>query len=355
MTNPKIKINLDSLKSRKEWKRHKVKDGHNVFRILPPFGEASNGYPYRKWQIIWGLVDPESGRARPYADTMLAEKRSPVVEFTNELKARAEKMNLALAAKGLGEEEISERLKGLNTLIGDLLPRTSYVYNACDKAGEVGLLELKATAHKDMKARMNEYIQDYNQDPTSLNSADDDSGLWFDVVRTNETGKFRDTKYEVKKVQTKVRGATGAVSFVDDRSPLPEAVVENYDNLGYDLSAIYQQKTYEELKEILDANLPRLFELCPDADLSVEPSLSATPVETVAKTTTRTAPAATVAKPATATKVAIKLDDEDDEAPVAAPAAPRTVTRPTTPTATVTVATDESDDFMAEADRILNS
>ena len=61
-SNSKIKINLDSLKSRREWKRHKVKDGHNVFRILPPFGEASNGYPYRKWQIIWGLADLETGR-----------------------------------------------------------------------------------------------------------------------------------------------------------------------------------------------------------------------------------------------------------------------------------------------------
>ena len=47
-TNNKIKINLDSLKTRREWRRHKVKDGHNVFRILPPFGEKSNGFPYKK-------------------------------------------------------------------------------------------------------------------------------------------------------------------------------------------------------------------------------------------------------------------------------------------------------------------
>src|SRR5277367_3552985 len=123
MTNPKIKLNLDSLKSRKEWKRHKVKDGHNIFRILPPFGESSNGYPYRKWQIVWGLTDPESGRARPYADSLINEKRSPVIEFVNELKARAETMGVTLANKGAGEEEVSERLKGLNQLISDLIPR----------------------------------------------------------------------------------------------------------------------------------------------------------------------------------------------------------------------------------------
>lgn len=345
MTNPKIKLNLDSLKSRKDVKRHKVKDGHNVFRILPPFGENSNGYPYRKWQIIWGLIDPQSNRARPYSDSMMAEKRSPLVEFVNELKARAEKMNAALTSSGASEDDVAERLKGINQLISDLLPRTSYSYNAVDKAGEVGLLELKSTAHKDMKEKMNKYISDYNQDPTSLNSADDDSGVWFDVVRTNETGKFRDTKYKVEKVQTKKKDANGKVSFVDDQSPLPDAVVENFDNLAYDLSAIYQQKTYEELKEILDFNLTRLVELCPDADLSVEPDLGGLTV------TTTTKPAAPKKATAPATsKVSLKLDDADDDDAT-------TTTAPTrVPSATATVkASADSDDFMAEADRILNS
>lgn len=345
MTNPRIKLNLDSLKSRKEWKRHKVKDGHNVFRILPPFGEASNGYPYRKWQIIWGLVDPESGRARPYSDSVLAEKRSPIVEFVNELKSRAEKMNAGLTAAGATEDEVAERLKGINTLIGDLVPRTSYIYNAVDKAGEVGLLELKATAHKDMKEKMNKYIQDYNQDPTSLNSADDDSGVWFDVIRSNETGKFRDTKYSVEKVQTKKKDANGKISFVDDQSPLPDAVVENFENLAYDLSAIYQQKTYEELKEVLDFNMERLVELCPDADLTSEPDLGGLTVTT----TTKTAAPKKATVPATS-KVALKLNDEDDAAETTT--AP---TRVTSATATVKASSNDSDDFMAEADRILNS
>lgn len=336
MTNSKIKLNLDSLKSRKEWKRHKVADGHNVYRVLPPFGENSNGYPYRKWQVIWGLVDPESGRARPYADTTIAEKRSPIVEFLNELKARAETMGAQLTAAGTNPDEVEDRLKGLNQLISDLSPRTSYIYNAANKAGEVGLLELKATAHKDMKTRMNEYIQDYNQDPTSLNSADDDSGVWFDVVRSNETGKFRDTKYEVKKVQTRVKGAGNTFSYVDDRSPLADSIVENYENLAYDLSAIYQQKTYDELKAILDANMPRLVELCPDADLSVEPTLAplahalekaATAVTSTKSTTVKTG----------ASKVTTRLDDEDDEAP------------------TQKATKAPADDFMAEADKILNS
>lgn len=354
MTNSKIKLNLDSLKSRKEWKRHKVKDGHNIYRILPPFGENSNGYPYRKWQIIWGLTDPESGRARPFASSMTSEKRCPITEFVNSLKARAETMTAELKASGASAEDIKARLADLQGLIGNLIPKTVYVYNATDKSGEVGLLELKSTAHKDMKTKMNEYINDYNQDPTSLNSADDDSGVWFDIVRSNETGQFRDTKYTVNKVQTKVREASGKVSFVDDRSPLPDSVVENYDNLGYDLSAIYQTKTYEDLQAILDANLPGIIELVPDADLNVEPNLAAAPVAN-AKPAARTAPAQAAKPTAGASRVAIKLDDQDDDD--AAPAATQTTKAParaTVPTKILAAAVIE-DDFMTEADKILNS
>ena len=361
MTNSKIKLNLDSLKSRKEWKRHKVKDGHNIYRILPPFGENSNGYPYRKWQVIWGLTDPESGRARPFASSMTSEKRCPITEFVNELKARAETMTAELKTAGTSGEEIKARLKDLQDLIGNLIPKTVYVYNAADKAGEVGLLELKSTAHKEMKARMNEYINDYNQDPTSLSSADDDSGVWFDVVRSNETGQFRDTKYEVKKVQARVKSPTGGVSFVDDRSPLPDSVVDNYNNMGYDLSAIYQTKTYEDLQQVLAANLPGIIELVPDADLSVTPSLLPLAHALEKAAAPKSAPATKPA--ASASRVAIKLDDGDDDdqgaqsGSVHTRAGTANAQRASASSATLATAqvAGDADDFMTQADKILNS
>lgn len=329
-TNSKIKINLDSLKSRREWKRHKVKDGHNVFRILPPFGDASNGYPYRKWQIIWGLVDPDSGRARPFASSMTSEKRCPVTEYVAKLKKKADTLKAQLQASGTAEEDIRDRLKGLNDLISNLSPKTVYLYNAADKAGEVGILELKSTAHKAMKTEMNQYVQDYNQDPTSLNSADDDSGVWFDITRQ---GLGRDTEYDVKKCQIKVKKAGGGMVFEDDRSPLPEAVVENYDNLAYDLTAVYQVKTFDELQEILDFNLAAITDAVPEAALDSSAPL----VKTVSK------PAASAAK-AGSKPVTTKFSDSDDEDN--APAANKP--------AAATSSTSVDDDFMAEADAILN-
>ncbi|MEM4726059.1 MAG: hypothetical protein QXG63_03895 [Nitrososphaerales archaeon] len=341
MTNSKIKINLDALKSRREWKRHKVNDGHNIFRILPPFGENSNGYPYRKWQIIWGLTDPESGRVRPFASSMTSEKRCPVVEYVQQLKKKAETIKAQMQASGASEEDIKARLSSLNKLISDLSPKTIYVYNAADQSGEVGLLELKSTAHKKMKAEMASYINDYNQDPTSLNSDEDDSGVWFDIIRT---GQGRETEYDVKRVSIKTKNPqTGKISFEDDRSPLPASVVENYENLAYDLSSIYQVKTYEELAEILEANMPALIEACPDADLGA--SVSAAQVKQN-KATTKT----TAVKPST--KIAINIDDDEDDLDQE-DFTVNTVTSSSARKASASASSD--DDFLAYAEEILKS
>lgn len=340
MSTGKIKINLDSLKARREWKRHKVKDGHNVFRILPPFGENSNGYAYRKWQIIWGLVDPDSGRARPFASSMTSEKKCPVMEYVGALKKKAETLKSQLAASGVSEEDQKERLSSLNKLISDLNPKTVYIYNAADKAGEVGLLELKSTAQKKMKTEMSNYIQTYNQDPTSLNSEETDSGVWFDITRQ---GLGRDTEYDVKTVQIKSKNpATGKITFEDDRSPLPDSVVENYNNLGYDLGSVYQVKTYDELAEILESNMLSLIETCADADLNADGLLlQPTPVKVAV------APAKTAVKPVGTKPVTLKMDNDDMDAEQDAPVAPKSRS------AKVSAAAD--DDFLAEADALLNS
>jgi hypothetical protein len=335
MTNSKIKLNLDSLQSRREWKRHKVKDGHNVFRILPPFGEASNGYPYRKYQLIWGLLDPATGRARPFASSMGTEKKCPVTEFVQDLKKKAEATKASMQASGTSEEEIREALKGINEVISNLSPKTIYIYNAADKSGEVGLLELKSTAHKKMKQEMNQYVHDYNQDPTSLNSQPDDSGVWFDIVRQ---GSFRDTTYDVKKCQLRVKDpASGRMNYQDDQTPLPDSVVENYSNLGYDLTAVYQIKTYDELQDILEANMERLSDL-----IGVQTAPSPAP-KTAPSASKATQPSSKAPQTKVTTKFNDADDDEEDDVPVVAHK-----------TSKGKVALQDDDDFFSQADAILN-
>jgi len=259
----KINVNLDALKPKREWKRHKVQPGHNIFRILPPFGPTANGYPYRKWMITWGLLDPESGRMRPFASSLTSEKKCPIFEYVDLLAKKAEAIKSDMKAKGASDADVKERLQDINKVLSNLRPKTVYAYNAINKAGEVGILEVKATAQKKLKDLMMQYIQDYAQDPTSLNSDTDDSGVWFDITRT---GEGFNTEYDAVKVQLKTKDpATNKTMFVDDQSPLPDNVVQNYESMAYDLGAIYQTKTYDELKAILLANLRNIVSEVPEA------------------------------------------------------------------------------------------
>lgn len=249
-----ININMDALKPKKEWKRFKLTEGTHTLRILPPFGEESQGYPYKKWFVVWGLNDPSTNKMRPFASPIADEDRCPVYEYLEALKAKAEARKEELTAKGLSKDAIKTEMADIYKVINSLRPRKTFAYNAIDKSGTVGILELTATAHKQLIALMHGYVQDYGQDPTSLNSSKDDSGVWFDFIRT---GKGLDTEYTVKKAQTK-KNIDGQLVFVDDREAISQNVVDNYDDAGYDVFSIYKKKSYSELKDILLFNIKDL-------------------------------------------------------------------------------------------------
>jgi hypothetical protein len=316
-----IKINLDSLnpKSFKKTVRHKVQDGNNIFRILPPFGQDSEGYPYRKWNVVWGLVDPTTGRARPFASSSTYEGKCPIYDYLDALKAKVTLLNVP----GCDEAKV----EALNKFISDLRPKTVYAYNAADKTGQVGVLELKSTAHKKILSLMDKYIKDYNQDPTSLNSEPTDSGIWFNITKT---GKGFDTSYDAAKNQIKAKDESGVLIYKDDRSPLAESIVHNFDTLGYDLNSLYQKLSYEELKDILVANLLNLSRELPELLVSGF-GLSEDGSEdevSVATTTAQNRQTTTSAKPQGA-GVNIKLGKAED--------------------------VDDTDDILAMADDLFNS
>lgn len=323
-----IQINMDSLnpKSFKKTVRHKVQDGNNIFRFLPPFGAESNGYPYRKWNVVWGLIDPNSGRMRPFASSSTFEGKCPVYDYLDILKQKVED----LKKLGTAEEKVVE----LEKFISAIRPKSVYAYNASDKSGQVGVLELKSTAHKKVIALMNQYITDYNQDPTSLNSDATDSGVWFNVTRA---GIRFDTTYDALKNQITTKDpVTGVPKFEDDRSPLAENIVQNFDSVAYDLNNIYQKLSYDDLKDILVANIISASDALPEllvAGFGLEEANSdvVTPDAPIAfQTTPHVAPIA-------------------EEVPVAS----STIVSTGTPVVPTTSA--NTDDLLAMADDIFNS
>lgn len=331
-----IVINQDSLKTSREWKRHQVKEGSNVFRILPPFGklEVHNNYPYKKWSIAW-LVDPRSGKRRPFASPMSdGHDACPVNEYQMALRAFIDKRKAQLEAGGADRQQVKNELKDLYQVQFDIKVQHVYAYNACDKSGTVGILEIKSTAQKALKTKMAEYISLYGQDPTSLNGNEDDSGVWFNITKS---GSGKDTTYGVDFNKERFKDDKGRLVSVEDRSPLPSNVVEGYDNLGYDLHTVYHRKSYDELREILLYNLQLISSDVPEAVLpgfEVESSASDAPFDVEepvkAKTAGRTV------------NLNLGSDDDDDDVAPAKPATRRPV-----------LADDDLEDIKNLADSVL--
>jgi len=262
-----ILINQKSLKTAREWKRHKIQDGSNVYRILPPFGdvEVHDNYPYRKWSVAW-LIDPKKGSRMPFATPLTdGDEACPVKEYQDALREYIEGRKAMLKAEGMTDLDIKDALKSLHEVQWNVKVQHMYAYNACDKSGNVGLLEIKSTAHKAMKKMMSEYITKYGQDPTSLGSdIKEDSGVWFNIKKD---GVGKNTEYSVGFATISSKDNDGELVFKNDRTPLPNAVVEGYNQLGYDLNSVYRRKTYSELKDILAYNLSLIAEDCPEAVL----------------------------------------------------------------------------------------
>lgn len=351
----KITINQDSLKTRRDWKRHKIKEGSNVFRILPPFGdvEVHNNYPYRKWSTVW-LTDPKSGKRRPFASPMTdGAKECPVKEFSDALTKFIDKKKATLEAKGASEDRIKEALKDLREIQWQIKVQHAYLYNAADKSGEVGLLELKSTAHQGIKKMMNQYIKDYGQDPTSLNSdLKTDAGVWFNITKEGE-GKM--TEYDATFAIIKKKNADGEIDKKDDRSPLSDNIVENYADLGYDLNAVYTRKTYDELKELLMFNLAALADTCPEALTIPGFVVNLDEVEASTETEDEVEEEKPAPKATTKPKVTLNLgsddeSDDDDEKPVTK-AAPKAAAPKAAPAAVKPK--PSQDDIMAMAEDIL--
>lgn len=342
-----IRINMDSLKPGREWKRHKIVDGNNIYRILPPFGdpELHKNIPFKKWTIVWGLIDLESGKMKPLNSPINSpEKKCPVRDYLDLLTDKVEQLTKQYEDQGMDEEQIKNKLSKVNKLLWEIRPKTVYSYNACDKSGAIGILDLKPTAHKAMKRQMMEYINDYCQDPTALSSDEDDSGVWFNITRE---GIGKATEYNVKISSTREKDERGRLVAVDDRSPLPENVVKKYDEIGYDLQNLYITKSYDELKELLILNLNNIIKDIPEAKIDgfyIEDA----PVLTKVKTT-EVEPVVKTVKAKKHVNISLDTDDDDDDDD-----GDTRVKRIATPKVETNILSDD-DDLMAMAENILNS
>ena len=247
-----ISFDIDSLKGRsekREIKRIKISNGDNILRFLPPIGPNHQNKTFRRWVLCWIMTPNSGGKSVPVVDPSCwtGKKESPFYDFLNAAKIHIDKFTAESIQRGIPVANVEEALKPINKYLQDIKPKTSFFYNAVTKSGEVGVAELKSTAHDELCKAMLRYITDYNQDPCSVLSDSEESGVWFNI---NREGSNRDTVYKANIAQRKIKNGA-KFTYEDDQEPLPENIVQNYLNMGYDLDSLYTKNDYATCKDIL--------------------------------------------------------------------------------------------------------
>lgn len=285
-------LNLDGMKTgtKRDITRFKVTEGSHIYRILPPFGTDHQRKASRQIQLHWGFYKAD-GTTSPLPCSYPFEGTCPICNHVKDLEGMADK------EKSLGNTETAE---GILKDVSGIKVKRSFLLNAANKNGEVGVLEIPKTAHDQMIELMREYLNKYGKNPTSLKD-----GVWFVFSRS---GKGFNTTYKVSINKSMVTLEDGDQVEKVDRSPLAQNIQDNYEQLAYDIHTMYKPIKSTDLRRILDGEA--IDEVIVRENKKQEPKKEEAPVAPATSSAKQAAPA-TKAEPKKETAPATSVTDPD--------------------------------------------
>ena len=341
-----------------------IKDGDNVFGILPPMGElADNSYGWAQYyRIVWGDKG-SNGKKRPYQDCRVVnskkmvevesaaylrrqkfiEQRDRIKEQIKEIKAKDPNANIA---------ELAKQYKTFDDLQFQYNIDSKFYINAITLDGKIGLLKIGIDAMKQIRALKKEYEQK-GQSFIGL------KGLFLNI---NRSGQGFGTKYKVtpylENIQATVNGQE-IMAKQEKYYELTDNIINRLEKEAWNLKDMYPKPTPEEVTRIVNEGAAAVDEILNKTTRTSPQTSTTTTNVTPTPTVITQAPTTPVQKtetpvqtPITQTVVSPPLPEqsviEEDDVPFDIPsetiatqpeATPIVTTTVTTPTPTVTTPT----------------
>lgn len=159
----------------------KIKDGDNIYRILPPLGSmAKEGKWNRFISVEWGYRDLK-GNNRPFQDVRVVNYRTGMVEVESAAHLKREEVSreykqvVDLYKSGkASQNDVAEAKKRTEQFNLD----KKYYLNAINLKGEIVLLKIGHKAKQGLDLEIKK-LRDKGVDPLSL-----DNGRFFNINRT---------------------------------------------------------------------------------------------------------------------------------------------------------------------------
>lgn len=337
-----------------------LKDGVNVFRVMPPFKSlAAKGAWAQYHAQHWGYrgndsKNPGKTKSRPFRCPMEMNYKTKMVTVPcaecsriesqkNMLDARVNN----LKAQGKSDKDITEATEHLKAWLDQHSRDQKYHINAMTKDGEFVVIPLPTTAKKEIEALFEKLSSEQGIDGT-----DPSEGVWVTVTKV-AGGRFN-TTYAVDYEKESVTGPDGRKYIAAKRAPLSTEQLNKAAEGCADLTTTTRTLTAEQISALVASSgdpddIDRIFDAGTkrEASRGVSPSAAVTaknvpvPAPVVAAPT----PAPVVAAPAPAPVVTAEATDEVaalERALAAAKAAKAATAAPVAPAPVVAAAATKS-------------
>jgi len=345
--------------------RYKLKDGDNVYRILPAMGDlADDGVWSVYYNVVFGFKTMD-GKHRPFQSPQVVKRTKNGKDTITTVEVHCAATDLVNKLKKEMEEAKKEgnhqKAQQLAKIVGDYPTMGVYslnndhYLNVIDRQGNVGQLELGHKAKTALNAEIARIRKDEGYDPLSP-----ENGRFLNIRRD---GKGRDTAVKVTVVKEKITVAgvgvveKDIVHVIDNE--LGERLLTNKNGKwiykeAADLTKLYKYPTAQEVELIVStadiltgksSGIDQVFgsssDVRPDqVDDEQEQGIDeAQEAPVQASQASQAAPVAPTAAPAAVAPVQTQVAQEAKAAVAAAPAQ-------TTKTTAEAVAAMNPDDFM---------
>lgn len=228
----------------------KIQDGDNVFRILPPMGKlAKSGKWNQYYRVEWGYKN-SAGKNRPFQDVRVVNFDTKMVEVESAAHLRREALKAKLTElvaefrKDPKNETLKQQLLDTKEAVKRFNLDAKYYMNAIDLNGQIGLLKVGSRAFKALKVEIDK-LRKKGIDPLSV-----ENGRFFNFNRSNATGNFQDTAYQVTVFKENVQ-VNGETLERDKVHKLDESIISRLSEEAFELSGMYPELTAEQVGDIV--------------------------------------------------------------------------------------------------------
>lgn len=249
----------------------KIQDGDNMFRILPPMGKlARSGKWSQYYRVEWGYKN-SAGKNRPFQDVRVVSYETKMVEVESAAHLRREALKtkstelVAALRKDPTNSALKQQYRDTVEAIKLFNLDSKYYLNAIDLNGQIGLLKIGSRAFKALKVEIDK-LRKQGVDPLSV-----DNGRFFNFNRSNATGNFQDTAYQVTVYQENV--SVGGETYRKDKvHKLDESIISRLSDEAYELSGMYPSVTAAQVERMVKEGASAVDEILGSGNFRVEAS-----------------------------------------------------------------------------------